>query len=311
LTIAIFHRQRAVALPARRLAVRPIFAVILFFYLLFCPALNEGLYQGMAIHPSRDYIDLNHQVLMGDYIGNHVFFPVLNQSGEHVSLHGVYFKTTREKPLGTVILSPGNSFCLKRILGCEPAIRTLELGYNLFMYDYEGFGESGGVANYKKLGNDALSALTFVRDHLHQANIVLYGLSMGTGVSAYVAERAAVAGVILDSPYVTPEKTIKMWLPILNIYPSNMFPEPRYDNAAFLKGKHAPTLIITKGRDYITFTEQGLNLAKLATQPTDSLLLPVSTHFNIDARDDSKYLAALKEFLQKVSAGSPIAANAH
>jgi hypothetical protein len=143
---------------------------LLLIYTAFCPLVNEPLYQLLAVLPNREYIDLQKPVTMDRYTGEHQFFPVLKQPGKadkQILLHGVYFKTQTPKCRGVVILNPGNSFCLTHMLGCRPALKILERGYDLFVYDYEGFGESGGKASYKSLGPDALSAYEFIEQNDH------------------------------------------------------------------------------------------------------------------------------------------------
>ncbi|HMW90575.1 MAG TPA: alpha/beta fold hydrolase [Candidatus Obscuribacter sp.] len=274
-------------------------------YLAFCPCINEPLYQACSVHPCRVEMNLLEPPFMEGFKGEHRFFPVINCQGRSLSLHGVYFRSNSSatyskhngKSKGTVIFSLGNSSCLAYMLGTKPMVTLLKLGYDIFAYDYEGFGISQGEANYRKLGNDGLSAFEYVSTKINPENIILYGLSMGTGVSSYIAERKPVKAVILDSPYVTPEKTIKLWFPILSIYPSWMFPEPKYDNARFVSARHPPVLVITKGCDEVTLPTQGLELSKVASQPASTLYLKNSHHCYVSDEEEPLYTSRLKTFL--------------
>lgn len=268
-------------------------------YAGFCPALNEPLYEFMAVHPFKDFSDRYPPLIMGNCVGENMFFPVLNRPGQPVYLHGVYFKTKVGTAKGTVIINPSNSYNLANYINCKPALTILEMGYNVFLYDYEGFGHSEGEASYKKLGNDGLSAYQFVRQSL-ATPIVLYGMSMGTGVSSYVAARVPVDGVILDSPFVSPEVTLKEWVPLLNVYPTQMFSEPRYDNSAFVKGKHPPLLILTKGQDITCSPQQGVTLSKIASEPVTSLFMPDSAHCYVAVTDAPMYLKAMRKFFDQL-----------
>ena len=280
-----------------------VLAIWLSLYLAFCPCINEPLYQACSVHPYRAEMNLLEAPVMEGFRGEHRFFPVLNCEGRSLSLHGVYFRCNSTKALserksrGTVIFSLGNSSCLAYMLGAKPMVTMLKLGYDIFAYDYEGFGISQGEANYRKLGNDGLSAFEYVRTKINPKNIILYGLSMGTGVSSYIAERKPVSAVILDSPFVTPEKTIKLWFPILSIYPSWMFPEPRYDNGRFVRAMHPPLLVITKGKDEVTLPTQGLELSKIASQPASFLFLKNSHHCYVNEEEERLYISKLKDFL--------------
>ncbi len=280
-------------LTAKRVAASSL--VCLGLYLFCCPILNEGLYQRLAVMPNHLPMDLLNSYEMGNYSGQHCFFPVVDNPGRVLNLHGVYFKAKENR--GTVIFSLGNSGCLSSMLGGRQQLAILDMGYNLFVYDYEGFGESQGEANYRVLGRDGISAYNYVREKLKADKIILYGISMGAGVSAYVAQQKPVKGVVLDSPFISPEVTIKKWFPIMNIYPHAFFPEPRYDNQAYLMAKHPPTLIFTKGLDEVVGATQGLTLGSTALPPTQSFLLPQSAHAYISHNDNPVFLKQLKSFL--------------
>lgn len=264
-------------------------------YLFGCPILNEGLYQRLAVIPAHVQMDMLNPYLMGNYSGRHVFFPVADTTGRVINLHGVYFENKKDR--GTVIYSLGNSGCLASMLGGRQQLALLDMGYNLLVYEYEGFGDSQGEADYKTLGRDGVSAFKYVRDKLKKDKIILYGLSMGAGVSAFVAGQNPVEGVVLDSPFISPEVTIKRWCPLMNIYPSAFFPAPRYDNQAYLKAKHPPTLILTKGQDEILGAAQGLALSEAAIPPTTSSYLPQSAHGYVHHQDDAVFSQTLKSFL--------------
>jgi pimeloyl-ACP methyl ester carboxylesterase len=265
-------------------------------YLFFCPCFNLGLYQCLAIHPTREPIDLFNPYEMGGYLGTHRFFEVKGADGRSVTLHGIYF--TAKKSRGTILFSKGNALCLKKVLGARQLKVLLDLDYDLFLYDYEGFGASLGTPDYRKLGKDGLAAYDFVKQTLKKDKIFLYGISMGTGVSCYIAERRPVLGLILDSPFISPVYTLKSWAPLLSIYPDFLFPDPHYDNEKYLTGKHAPTLIFTMGLDSITGPDQGLRLAKVASEPKESLFLAHSQHGWIDTGEEAAFTNKLRGFLE-------------
>jgi hypothetical protein len=280
-------------------------ALLLGIYLFFCPCINEGLYELLAIHPTHDFVDVLTPYEMAGCMGEHRVIPFMDAAGHESKMYGIYFKakaTSKAKSNSNrpiALFSLGNSFCVRHNLGTKQQIALLDLGYDLFIYDYQGFGLSEGQASYKRLGDSGLLAYDFVKTILKKDKIFLYGVSMGTGVSSYIAERRPVLGVILDSPYTTPEYTLKTWIPVLFIYPSCFFPAPHYDNEMFVKGKHPPTLIVTKGDDHVTIPEQGLRLAKVASPPTYSLFMPHSAHGYVAIDEEESYTSTLRMFLSK------------
>lgn len=284
-------------------AAAALFFPLLSVYLFFCPAVNLELYQLFAVHPTHEPLDLSKPIQIMGVKGEHTFFPVLKDAGPQVLMHGIYFKNKCARAL--VLVSPSNAFCLAHFVKSKQIAHLLKLGFDVFMYDYEGFGKSQGKADYRKLGNDGISAYTYVTQKLQPKSVILYGLSMGTGVSAYVAQRKKADAVILDSPYVSPEKTIKLWQPVLNLYPSFFFPGPHFDNDTYIKGAHPPTMILNMGLDKVTYPEQGETLYKVASQPVTYQLLPNSIHGLIAADEEDTYSRSINEFVSQIRLAAP------
>jgi fermentation-respiration switch protein FrsA (DUF1100 family) len=76
---------------------------------------------------------------------------------------------------------------------------TMELNINLLAYDYEGYGRTTGTPSEKSCYENIDAAYEYLTQTMNQSpeNIVLYGRSLGTGPSLYLAERLAKEGVQL------------------------------------------------------------------------------------------------------------------
>jgi pimeloyl-ACP methyl ester carboxylesterase len=74
-------------------------------------------------------------------------------------------------------------------------------GVSVFVFDYRGFGRSGGRASEAKIFRDSLAAHDYVRRNT-AGPIVLYGESIGGPYAAWVAkERRGVRAVILENTF--------------------------------------------------------------------------------------------------------------
>lgn len=77
-----------------------------------------------------------------------------------------------------------------------------ELGCNVMIADYQGFGNSTGTASLDTLLSDADTSLAYVRDHPRQGTdrIVLFGVSMGTMIAMAQAADAPpdVVGMMVE-----------------------------------------------------------------------------------------------------------------
>jgi len=73
--------------------------------------------------------------------------------------------------------------------------------YDVFVYDYAGYGKSQGKMSEENLFSDAQSIYDYCREKYAEDKIILYGRSIGTGVAAYVASKNNPGQLILESPY--------------------------------------------------------------------------------------------------------------
>jgi hypothetical protein len=106
----------------------------------------------------------------------------------------------------TLLFSHGNAEDLGMIYEwfCE---FTREIQVNLLAYDYEGYGKASGAPSERACYNDIEAAYLHLTETMGQAseNIVLYGRSLGSGPSCYLAQRLRfegkpLGGLILQSP---------------------------------------------------------------------------------------------------------------
>jgi abhydrolase domain-containing protein 17 len=81
------------------------------------------------------------------------------------------------------------------------------LRVNIMAYDYTGYGKSNGKPTEENCYADIQAAFKYLTEvrHIPPEQIVLYGRSLGSGPSCYLASQTAregrsVAGVILQSP---------------------------------------------------------------------------------------------------------------
>ena len=129
-------------------------------------------------------------------------------------------------------------------------------GYNVVMYDYEGFGASGGAKRMANIVPDAKAVLawTLESDDPSRQSVALMGLSLGVGPSLRLAAEFPdqVWAIVLDSPYRVPDAStapdlgliLDLFLPeILQAFPIAMDPVASAANVS------APVLILSGSRD--------------------------------------------------------------
>lgn len=73
-----------------------------------------------------------------------------------------------------------------------------KLGYHVLVPDYRGFGDSTGEPTEDGLSTDALFVYDWVKARSGNSLVVLWGHSLGTGVSTNIAVKLLEKGVVLD-----------------------------------------------------------------------------------------------------------------
>ena len=82
------------------------------------------------------------------------------------------------------------------------------LGCNVFLYDYSGFGESTGTPTEKAVYADVETMYDILLEkyQIEPEKIVVYGQSLGTAPTLYLASNKPVRAAILHSPFLSAAK---------------------------------------------------------------------------------------------------------
>jgi fermentation-respiration switch protein FrsA (DUF1100 family) len=112
---------------------------------------------------------------------------VIFQSSSGNRLNGWMMKPKNVTPLVTLLHLHGNAGCL--LSQHRSLVPLLEYGFQVFIFDYSGFGLSTGRATRENILKDANSALDYLksREDVKGKKLVIYGQSLGGHLSAVVA----------------------------------------------------------------------------------------------------------------------------
>jgi pimeloyl-ACP methyl ester carboxylesterase len=89
-----------------------------------------------------------------------------------------------------------------------------EIGCNVLMLQYRGYGRSTGTPNEKGLNIDSQTALDYIRkqDEFKHNKIIVYGQSLGGAVGINLVarnqEQGDIAGLILENTFTSMRKLI-------------------------------------------------------------------------------------------------------
>jgi len=176
-----------------------------------------------------------------------------------------------------------------------------DLGLNVLIFDYRGYGRSTGKPGENGTYRDADAAWAYLTETrgIDPGRIILFGRSLGAAVIADLATRTVPAGVILESAFLSvPDMaaTIYPWLPV------RWLASYRYDNGDKVTRITQPLLIIHSRGDEIIPFEQGERLFRRASEPKQFLELRGRHNDGFYVSRD-EYLAALGAFLERTIKG--------
>ena len=230
------------------------------------------------------------------------FDEVTLAAGRNVT-RGWYLPTPQERK-GVVLFSHGNAGNITHRLGTALIYR--DLAYDIFLYDYGGYGLSTGSPSEERCYEDIRSAwdyLTEVRG-IDPREIVLHGRSLGGGPTSQLAVEVKPAGVILESTFTSVPDMAKKMFPFI---PTEFLVTIDFDNAARVQGISSPLLVVHGPGDSLIPFSHGQRLFELGQEPKTFLEIE-GDHNEGYAQTNRTYVDGLGAFLETLVAEGEIQA---
>ncbi|MEE8354067.1 MAG: alpha/beta hydrolase [Dehalococcoidales bacterium] len=176
---------------------------------------------------------------------------------------------------GTVLFCHGNAGNISDRLDSIQVFN--QLGLDVLIFDYRGYGESQGTPDEIGTYWDAEAAWRYLIDTrgVDPGRVIVFGRSLGGAVAAWLAERHNPAMLILESSFVSLADIGSRVYPYL---PVGLILRYRYDTAAYLTGVNSPVLVVHSRDDETMPFDQGLRLYRAALEP--KRLLEISGSHN-------------------------------
>lgn len=196
----------------------------------------------------------------------------------------------------TVLYSHGNG---EDLGGTRYALDKFSArGYNVFAYDYPGYGLSDGKAGVTNTYHSAVAAYRYLTEEkgVDPARLLLYGRSLGSGPSLYLAERFPVGGVILDGAFVSTFR-VKTVIPI--------YPHDKFQNLRRIRRLEVPLLVLHGRLDTTVPFWHGKALYDAAPGPKWNLWLDQAGHNNIEEVGGQAYWKAIRELNEHILPTEP------
>lgn len=193
----------------------------------------------------------------------------------------------------TVLYSHGNAETLNDL---RPRLEEFRRrGYNVAAYDYEGYGASHGKPSedhcYRNI-DTVYQWLTAVMQ-IKPTQIIIYGRSVGSGPSCWLAAQRHAAGVILESAFLSAFR-VKIPLPL---------PFDRFPNHLMMERIAMPLLIFHGRRDAVIPFSHGEQLFSMAVSPWKKFVaVDNADHDDLPERFGDAYWQELEEFCRGIDA---------
>ncbi len=152
-----------------------------------------------------------------------------------------------------------------------------QLGFNVLIPEYPGYGMSSGQASESGCYEAADAAYHYLTEalHVHPAQIVVSGWSLGAAVATDLAARKRVAGLIVLSAFTNlPEQAHAMlpWVPQSVV---RLFIKERFDNLSKIRQVTCPIFIGHGTQDELVPFAMAERLAQAAGQRGPVTFLPI------------------------------------
>jgi len=175
--------------------------------------------------------------------------------------------------------------------------RFHDMGFNVLIFDYRGYGTSTGKPTEKGTYYDALAAWNYLKaeKQIEPNNIVIFGQSLGGAIASWLADQVDPGALILES---TLTSALEMGAKMFPYLPVSLFCTFKYDSLSRV-GKINCPVIVSHSRDDETIPfKHGQRLFKAANEP--KLFVEMrGDHNSCGIEFDSSYRVIAVEFLRK------------
>lgn len=208
-------------------------------------------------------------------------------------LHGWYM--THPEARGELVYFHGNADCVAKAGAYIDWLRT-RYRVNVLVWDYRGYGKSGGAPHEAGILADARAALDWVveRSGKSPAEIVYVGRSLGGAVAIDLAVERGAAALVLQNTFTSLPDVAAVhywWLPVRKLM------RTQFDSLAKIAAYRGPVLVSHATDDEIVPFDQGRRLFEAAPGPKEFFVWPGDGH---NQAEPDEYDDALEAFLERV-----------
>ncbi len=189
-------------------------------------------------------------------------------AADGVRLHAWFIPAAepRETGPGTLLYLHGNAGNISHRATSLAIFR--DLGLDVLIPDYRGYGRSDGRPDEQGLYRDASAAWTWLTAErgLRPQDIVVFGRSLGGAVATELSARVRPAGLIVESSFTDLDAMARLHYPLLAAFVPLRY---RFPSIGHIARADCPVLVLHSPDDGIVPFEHGRALFAAAPEPKD------------------------------------------
>lgn len=196
---------------------------------------------------------------------------------------------------GTLLFFHGNAGNISGRL--ESVAQFHELGLNVLIVDYRGYGRSTGSPSEEGLYRDARASWRHLVDErgVEPRDMIIFGRSLGAAPAAWLAVQEDPGALIMESAFTSVPDVGAHHYPFL---PVRQLARNEFDNEARVQEVDTPLLLIHSRDDQVIPFEHGQSLYEVAREPKEFLEIQ-GGHNDGFLVSEERYLRTIDRFLQE------------
>lgn len=217
---------------------------------------EKGTYQPTFLKNKKDTLDLGFNIE-----------SVVFESSNGNLLNGWMLKPKNNSPSMTLLHFHGNAgFLLSQYQAMTP---LLQYGFQIFIFDYSGFGFSEGKATRNNVLVDGNSALDYLKNRADVKNtkLIIYGQSLGGHLSAVIAQQrqSEIDGLVIEGAFSSHKDIAAERAGIFG----RLFVSEKYSARKSIQDFNKPLLVIHSNEDKTVPFGLGKKLFANANEPKE------------------------------------------
>lgn len=213
------------------------------------------------------------------------FFQVDDES----KIHALHFFS--KNPKGVILYFHGNAGSLHD--WGHVAGEFVEMGYDVLISDFRGYGKSQGPRSEQAFYQDAEILYDYLSEKYETNQIIIYGRSLGTGVAIDLASKRSAQQLILETPFLSLASVAQKRVPI---FPVKLLLKYHFRSDQKISKIEYPIHIFHGTKDGVIPFSEAQRLSEILKSPEVLTIIQNGNHNNLPTFE--KYWQKINELLK-------------